>query len=662
MRSFIFLLAALVLFVSPSFTQESIRDLKDEEPIYVELRKIDPALIEVFTNATNALDSGDAEKADELFSQVLSKAPEVHAATRRRAYALSQIGKREEALRLTSQVVAKDRSIDNLVGRASVLFGMGVQDFRPNASELAEIESLSKEAWQKSNFTDEASAVLLAETLLMQDKLEAFESHAQSFFQFLPESNGAGYFYALSLANRGDFTAAEEQLDKLKEKGFPAETIDELLSAMSVARDESYLGLGRFFKYGYIAATVVGIWAVGLFLLYVVGQWLSSRTLDAIERSDPNDIAGAAQGKLKNTYRKVVSIAGFYYYISQPFVIFLLILSFLAVLIFFLWLGTIPIKLVAVVGIVAIIAIFYMIKSLFIKVRPEDPGRVLQEREAPGLWALARDVAQTINTRPVDEIRITHGTDLAVYERGSFRQKMTDKAERILILGTGVIGNFEQNAFRAVLAHEYGHFSNRDTAGGDIAFRVNVDLMRTAEAMINSGTATFYNLGFQFLRLFHFIFRRITHGATRLQEVLANRVAAYHFGPAAFKEGLDHVVRRELEFNAVADKEINAAMSSNRPVNNIYTLEVEDAQVENEIDQAFRDLIDRPTTKDDTHPSPKDRYRYLTGIDPVGIEPLNGKVWELFADEKAITAEMNALVEGLVRPSYSSNDSTVLGI
>ena len=82
----------------------------------------------------------------------------------------------------------------------------------------------------------------------------------------------------------------------------------------------------------------------------------------------------------------------------------------------------------------------------------------------------ARNVAAAINTRPVNEIRVTHGTELAVYERGGMRVKMQDKAERILIVGVATLNGFSQNAFRAVLAHEYGHFSNRDTAGGDIAY------------------------------------------------------------------------------------------------------------------------------------------------------------------------------------------------
>ena len=40
------------------------------------------------------------------------------------------------------------------------------------------------------------------------------------------------------------------------------------------------------------------------------------------------------------------------------------------------------------------------------------------------------------------------------------------------------------------------------------------------------------NLGFHFLRLYYKIFTIISHGAGRLQEVLADRLAAYHYGAA----------------------------------------------------------------------------------------------------------------------------------
>src|SRR5262249_15448771 len=148
------------------------------------------------------------------------------------------------------------------------------------------------------------------------------------------------------------------------------------------------------------------------------------------------------------------------------------------------------------------------------------------------------EVAEAVGTRPIDGIRITAGCDLAVYEKGSFREKLQDKAERNLILGVGVLNGMHTNAFRAVLAHEYGHFSHRDTAGGDVALRVDQDMVKFAYALAYSGQAVWWNLGFQFVRLYHFLFRRITHGATRLQEILADRVAVRNYSAASFEEGL----------------------------------------------------------------------------------------------------------------------------
>src|SRR5262249_43386519 len=153
----------------------------------------------------------------------------------------------------------------------------------------------------------------------------------------------------------------------------------------------------------------------------------------------------------------------------------------------FLMLGRIPIKLALILIFGALVTIYKMIHSLFIKIGSEDPGRALLPEEAPGLWQLTRAVAAAVGTRPIDESRVTPGCDLAVYEKGSFREKATDRAKRILILGVGVLNDMKLNAFRAVLAHEYGHFSHRDTAGGDVALRVDRDMIKFAYAMALSG-------------------------------------------------------------------------------------------------------------------------------------------------------------------------------
>lgn len=349
---------------------------------------------------------------------------------------------------------------------------------------------------------------------------------------------------------------------------------------------------------------------------------------------------------MRRFYRKIITTAGVYYHISQPIVVILVIVATAATILFFLIVGYIPIKLMLILVFVGGASIFYMAKSLFIRAKVEDPGRILPEAEAPELWSLVREVAASVNTRAVDEIRITEATDLAVYERGGWRVKMQDNAERILILGVANLNGFKQSAFTAVLAHEYGHFSNRDTAGGDVAFRVNTDMMRLAEAIVMSGTNTIYNLAFHFIRVYHFLFRRITHGATRLQETLADRVAAYHYGVEAFREGLTHVVRREIEFNYLALREINSARSAGRGFHSLYDLTAADETSTKDIETQFVEALNRKTTQDDTHPSPNDRFTLIEKVISKENVESDRMVWDLFADRQAITDEMNKKLEG----------------
>lgn len=656
------LVVLLTILFSITTAQTPTRDPGEENPIVEALRQsADKDTVDKFIAATDALDNDRHEEAKLLYEGVLKKAPDFEPALRRLGYALVALGDREKGLAMSARALSLNRSVENLVSRASLLLSSNSPDYRPSQAEIYEALSLGREAWQKSGFTDEDSGLIIAETLLMSDQTVEFQKFAPTFSEKKPESARAAYYNAIAIAEGGDLDAAEKEIARSRELGAPEEAVAPLLTAINTARDEQYFGLGRLRGYAYAIAGVIAVWSVGLVVLFIVGRHLSKKTMRSIEESDPNDITGEQQTSLKKVYRRVVSIAGIYYYISQPFVIFLVIAFTAAVVLFFLWVGRIPIGFVIGIIFVGAASIFYMIKSLVTRVKIEDPGRALTEAEAPGLWQLVRNVAETVKTRPVNEIRITHGTDLAVYERGSFRQKMSDQADRVLIIGTAVLNDFDQNAFRAVVAHEYGHFSNRDTAGGDIAYRVNTDIARIAESMIASETNTIYNVGFHFLRLFHFLFRRITHGASRLQEVLADRVAAHHFGADWFREGLRHVIRRELEFNHVADKEINAALGSNRAFTNLYELTVNDDSEKRKLDEEFDQALEQATSEDDTHPSPRDRFRYVEGARSAGTEPLHGKVWDLFADRRAIVSEMNSLVEKLVRPSYEQSDST-LGI
>jgi Zn-dependent protease with chaperone function len=313
---------------------------------------------------------------------------------------------------------------------------------------------------------------------------------------------------------------------------------------------------------------------------------------------------------------------------------------------FFLEIGRLPIRLVLILVVGALVTVYKMVQSLFLRVESADPGRTLDEPEAPKLWAMAREIAETVGTRPIDEIRVTPGTELAVYERGSARDRAHDHAHRVLVLGVGVLNDFRLSAFRAVLAHEYGHFSHRDTAGGDVALRVRQDIVKFASAMAQHGQAVAWNAAFQFLRCYAFLFRRISHGASRLQEVLADRVAAQNYGAVCFEEGLRHVIRRAIEFEAAAQREITSAVETQRDCRNLYELP---ATIEDHVDDRLNDILSRATTEDDTHPAPLDRFRLVRELTSHADAAAPGLVWELFVHRERLTAEMTAVIQSHVR-------------
>jgi tetratricopeptide (TPR) repeat protein/Zn-dependent protease with chaperone function len=627
------------------------RSESEESVLWQALQKIAPRAVDKFKAATTALDTDKYEESAKLYREVLKDAPDFEPALRRLGYALAYSGQREEGLKLTKKAVDLNRSVDNLMGHGMTLACIGRTQCEPTAQEASQALVFVREAVQKDTSNEPQNYFALAEISIKAKNWDEFAKVAQQLVTKFPDQPASHYYQGLSLGDRGDFAAAETALKKAESLGMPHENVAPLLAAIEEEKGKAFFGLGAYMQYFYIGLYVVLAWAVGLIALFVAGKILSAKTLSSIATSDPNDVTGGGHAGLRKLYRNVISIAGLYWYISQPVVMLLVAVATGGGILFFFWIGTIPVKLVLIIAFIGLATLFVMVKSLFVRLKTEDPGRALTEEEAPGLWAAVREVAATINTRPVNEIRITPGTDLAVYERGGMRVKMQDKADRILILGTAVLNDFDQNAFRAVLAHEYGHFSNRDTAGGDVAYRVNEHIFRLAEAMGRAGTATVYNIAFQFLRLYHFLFRRITHGATRLQEILADRVAVYQYGAAAFQEGLTHVVRREIEFMHLADGEINASYTAKRALQNLYELKVENDTVKGQLDVQFNEAINRPTTEDDTHPSPADRFKLAKRIRSRGVAPVTGQVWDLFRDRAALTNEMNAVIEDNIRAS-----------
>src|SRR5262249_39431890 len=171
-------------------------------------------------------------------------------------------------------------------------------------------------------------------------------------------------------------------------------------------------------------------------------------------------------------------------------------------------------------------------------------------------------------------------------------------------MGIGLFDGMTQLQLRSVLAHEHGHFRNEDTAGGGFALAVRRSLFAMIIRLAQSGAAGAYNPVWWFLRAYHRIYLGVSQGASRLQEVLADRWAVEAYGTAAFVAGYRHVVARSVQFGHQVDATIKEVVDAGRPLPNLYQYRPQSsAAAERDLAAAVDEEMTRAPTAYDSHPS-----------------------------------------------------------
>jgi Zn-dependent protease with chaperone function len=248
----------------------------------------------------------------------------------------------------------------------------------------------------------------------------------------------------------------------------------------------------------------------------------------------------------------------------------------------------------------------------------------------------------------VDTVYLTPGTDLGVAESGPLRARLADRGHRFLVLGIGGLGGLSQAGLRAILAHEYGHFSNRDTAGGGIATAVLGALGRTVMALASRGGLLILNPAWHFLRGFCALFMRITLGASRLQEVMADHFAALAYGPKAFSAGLTHVIRRSVEFDHETNQLIGLVEKARAPIASLYHRAEGATGTPEERDAAVAAALSAKGSPYDSHPPPAQRMEWVSRLPDVGADAdPESDAWALF-DGPAGRVELEVEMTGVI--------------
>jgi Zn-dependent protease with chaperone function len=197
-----------------------------------------------------------------------------------------------------------------------------------------------------------------------------------------------------------------------------------------------------------------------------------------------------------------------------------------------------------------------------------------------------------------------------------------------------------------VLAHEYGHFSNQDTAGGNLALATRVRLIQMGRALIEGGAATVYNPAWWFFRAYLWAFLRISQGASRLQEILADRFAVFAFGSAAFEEGYTHVIRQSVRFDAHAETSLKEVIEAKKALANLYRFVPETPVSEEQLEKALEQALSREPSPFDSHPSSRDRLEWARALAIPSASAAEDaqEVWSLFDEREPLERQMTQVI------------------
>lgn len=642
--------SACLVFASWTAVGQGVSQQPDEFTLRIteELRAQDSEAAELFVQANAARERNDQAGAERLYRAVLERAPDFVHARRRLGGALLAQERRSEALRLARECCQAADSAEN---RSSLIVTLitATEKETPTPTELSQARDLARVLLADKQ-VDPELLFSAAQAAIAADDLHFLEDCVTRLRGSRLQDDARTHYFTWTVAmSLGDHARATTALEAAHRQGLPDQTYAELRAQTEAARPWPMRLLP-------VAVAVALGWAAVFLLLFVLGAFLSRAALRAATRApaqQTGEFAGLERN-LRRTYRVVLWLSCAFYYASVPLVLVAVVGFGGAILYGFLQLGRIPIKLVVFIAIGAAVTVWVALKSLLVAGRDEDPGERLDLTKHPRLRALLDEVAARIGTRAVDNVYLTPGTELAVTERGGMRRQLQGTSERCLILGLGVLDGLELGPFRAVLAHEYGHFYNRDTAGGSFALSVRRSLLTMAHGLARGGVAAVYNPAWLFLNGFYRVFLRISQGASRLQEVMADRWAAFAYGARDFERGLRHVVARGLHFRLTTDRDIRAAIESGRPLENLYATRSVEGTEESQLAAQIQAAIDTQPSPYDSHPAPKDRFAWVAALTTSTAIAADAEqhAWTLFEDRAELETAMTALVRRNVSAAH----------
>jgi Zn-dependent protease with chaperone function len=320
-----------------------------------------------------------------------------------------------------------------------------------------------------------------------------------------------------------------------------------------------------------------------------------------------------------------------------------------------------------------LMVIFFLLKFLFKSNKIDRSHLILvTEKEQPALYAFIRTLTKETQAPFPKRIYLSADVNACVFYDSSF-WSMFFPIRKNLQIGLGLVNSVNVSEFKAILAHEFGHFSQRSMKLGSYVYNVNKVIYnmlydndgygRTLESWANvSGYFAFFATltirivqGIQWvLQNVYSIINKNYMSLSRQMEFHADAVAASVSGSSPLITSLRRLEVADLCYNRLFDY-YNSVYKQNLKPDNLYPqhalimkhfAEDHDLPLQNGLPQvassSFANMNrTRVVVKDQwaSHPSTDDREEHLRKLD-VHAELNYASAWVVFQNAEALQQQV----------------------
>lgn len=322
---------------------------------------------------------------------------------------------------------------------------------------------------------------------------------------------------------------------------------------------------------------------------------------------------------------------------------------------------------------VGILVLIFLVKFLFAVSRHDNSGNIeITEKDQPKLFAFIRQLTKDTQTPFPKRIFLSPEVNACVFYNSSF-WSMFLPIRKNLQIGLALVNIVNVSEFKAVMAHEFGHFSQRSMKVGSFVYNVNriihnmlfenSSYQRFLQDWANiHGVFAFFAMiaanlakGIQWvLRQMYGVINKSYMKLSREMEFHADAVAASVSGSESLVTALRRLEIGNTSYNFTLQK-CDELLTHNKVSENVYynhrivlhhLASEYDLEIKHDLPVISNSFIDnnnlsRINYKDQwaSHPSTDDRENHLNSLG-VRAEIDNTSAWNLFENTAELQAEM----------------------